>query len=63
MGIVLVYDITERDSFDSINYWIQNINQHTEGLNLSKILVGNKLDLENSSECISEIEGQQLAKK
>lgn len=48
-GIVLVFDITEQESFDGLDNWIFEMNQHcthrsrTEKVNV--ILVGNKLDL------------------
>jgi Ras-related protein Rab-1A len=42
-GIILVFDITNRNSFDNIRNWIYEINNHTE--NTCNILVGNKVDL------------------
>ncbi|XP_071479092.1 ras-related protein Rab-40C-like [Diadema antillarum] len=42
-GILLVYDITNRWSFDGIDRWIREINEHAPGV--PKILVGNRLHL------------------
>ena len=43
-GILLVYDITERKSFDGIRSWVNQIQIHAEA-SVNKILVGNKFDL------------------
>lgn len=43
-GVLLVYDITDRNSFVSIRSWIAQINQHAD-ININKILLGNKCDL------------------
>ena len=43
-GIVLVYDITDRASFEHVDSWIQEVNKFA-GDTASKILVGNKSDL------------------
>uniref|UniRef100_A0A8C4WV41 small monomeric GTPase n=1 Tax=Eptatretus burgeri TaxID=7764 RepID=A0A8C4WV41_EPTBU len=42
-GIVLVYDITNRWSFDGIDRWIKEIDEHAPGV--PRILVGNRLHL------------------
>ncbi len=43
---IFVYDITEYDSFKNIEFWIKDVEKHTNE-DLLKILVGNKIDLEN----------------
>lgn len=43
--VLIVFDITNKDSFDSVNVWIDKCNLKNQD-NLSLILVGNKLDLE-----------------
>ncbi|CAN0193655.1 unnamed protein product [Lampetra fluviatilis] len=42
-GILLVYDITSRWSFDGIDRWIKEIEEHAPGV--PKVLVGNRLHL------------------
>lgn len=42
-GILLVYDITNKWSFDGIDRWIKEIDEHAPGV--PKILVGNRLHL------------------
>jgi len=59
MGILLVYDVTSKKSFDNITNWLRNIEEHaSEGV--EKLLVGNKSDLEDKR-VITEEEGQLLA--
>ena len=44
-GIILVFDITNRNSFNSLkNSWLKDVNSHGY---FPKIVVGNKKDLEN----------------
>lgn len=45
-GIIMVYDITDMTTFDSIRSWMAQIKQHAEA-GVCIILVGNKCDLEN----------------
>ena len=60
-GIILMYDITNQTSFDSITEWMDNIRKaKAEGFPI--VLVGNKCDLEEMR-VISKEEGEELAKK
>ncbi|ETO37042.1 hypothetical protein RFI_00019, partial [Reticulomyxa filosa] len=43
MGIVLVYDITEQQSFQNVGNWIENIHEHASD-DIPIVLVGNKCD-------------------
>ena len=59
---IIVYDITNRESFNSIDNWIRECEcSHNE--NLIKILVGNKTDLikEKREGQVTEQEGKDLA--
>ena len=46
-GIILMYDITKRESFDNVGAWIESIKDSIGKLNnqYTVILLGNKLDL------------------
>jgi Ras-related protein Rab-8A len=58
-GILLVYDMTDRVSFNSIRNWIMQISEHADR-SVSKILIANKCDMEGSRQ-VSSAEGQALA--
>ena len=45
-GIVIVYDISNKKSFDSIVYWMKNIKDNKSNDYIPIIIVGNKIDLE-----------------
>jgi len=58
-GIVLVYDVTNDQSFKNISRWMEDIkSQSKEGVDV--ILVGNKVDLEEKRQ-VSSSRGQSLA--
>ena len=58
-GVMLVYDITERESFNNIVKWIDLIKEFND--NLPIILIGNKTDLEDR--VVDPLEGKNLAKE
>jgi len=60
-GTLLVYDVTNRESFKSVDGWMTTIQQHA-GDSINKILVGNKLDCE-AQRVVQTHEGDALAKK
>ena len=47
-GIILMYDITNKSSFESIEQWINNIKESSNYENIGLVVVGNKCDLENN---------------
>mmetsp|Transcript_6216 Transcript_6216/g.5338 ORF Transcript_6216/g.5338 Transcript_6216/m.5338 type:complete len:220 (+) Transcript_6216:23-682(+) len=60
-GIIIVYDVTNRDSFDNVRQWLQEIdNFASESVN--KLLIGNKCDLEEQR-VVTHEEGIELSKK
>lgn len=46
-GIVIVYDITDQESFNNIKSWMDDIDRYQTNPVTTKILVGNKCDLES----------------
>jgi len=48
-GVLLVYDITKRSSFLSLQKWVEEIRRYTAN-NVSWILIGNKCDFESLRE-------------
>ena len=59
-GIIIVYDVTDRDTFDYISQWMQEIEKFAND-NVCKLLVGNKIDLVDKR-VVSREEGEELAK-
>ena len=60
-AILVVYDITEKDSFDHVKNWMADIDKFgKEGV--LRVLVGNKCDLEHLRK-VSKEAGQELANK
>ena len=60
-GILLLYDITNRDSFKNLDNWLIEIEKHASQ-NVLKILIGNKNDLENDRD-IKFDEGKAFANR
>ncbi|CAI9087159.1 OLC1v1021160C3 [Oldenlandia corymbosa var. corymbosa] len=59
VGALLVYDISRRQTFDSIGRWLNELHTHSD-MNVVTILVGNKSDLKDARE-VSTAEGKSLA--
>ena len=60
-GFIIIYDITDRSSFNNINNWMDQIESFI-GKEVKCILFGNKNDLDNKRDVQIE-EGEELAKK
>ena len=58
-GILLLYDVTDRDSFKNLNNWLIEIEKNANK-NVLKILIGNKTDLEDKR-VISYNQGKEFA--
>ncbi|KAF8367486.1 hypothetical protein PRIPAC_85315 [Pristionchus pacificus] len=58
-GIVLVYDITDAKSFDSISRWLRNIDENASE-DVVKMLLGNKCDMADQR-AISRERGEKVA--
>ena len=60
-GILVVYDITNRNSFINVENWIKCAKDEL-GMDIPIMLIGNKSDLEDKRD-ISKQEGEMLSKK
>lgn len=59
-GIIMTYDVTNKDSFDHVQDWLQEVNRYAnEGT--CKLLIGNKSDREDKA--VTTTEGEEFAKK
>lgn len=61
-GAILVYDTTSMDSFDSIENWVEAVQNANGSTPVSLLLVGNKNDLITQRKVSREM-GQSLAEK
>mmetsp|Transcript_20454 Transcript_20454/g.47836 ORF Transcript_20454/g.47836 Transcript_20454/m.47836 type:complete len:210 (-) Transcript_20454:230-859(-) len=59
MGILLVYDITDEQSFSNIRNWMRQIEQHASD-SVNKVLIGNKCDMVEKKK-VDTARGQALA--
>lgn len=59
VGALLVYDISRRQTFESIGRWLNELHTHSD-MNVVTILVGNKSDLKDARE-VTTVEGKSLA--
>ena len=58
-GIIVVYDVTDKESFKNIDTWMNEVEKHASD-NVSRILVGNKNDLSDSRQVTTD-EGKELS--
>ena len=58
-GAVLVFDVTKKETFELIWTWLADIKENNK-MDIGKILLGNKADLESERE-VSKEEGENLA--
>nr|XP_043610787.1 ras-related protein RABA5a [Erigeron canadensis]XP_043610788.1 ras-related protein RABA5a [Erigeron canadensis] len=59
VGALVVYDISRRQTFDSVGRWLNELHTHCD-MNVITILVGNKRDLKDARE-VSTTDGKSLA--
>mmetsp|Transcript_2143 Transcript_2143/g.4578 ORF Transcript_2143/g.4578 Transcript_2143/m.4578 type:complete len:235 (+) Transcript_2143:60-764(+) len=61
-GAILVYDITDRPSFDRVRRWTKELRKMVgDSTKISITIVGNKLDLERQSRAVDSEEAQKYA--
>ena len=60
-GVLLIYDITKRKTFEKLNFWINDLKENSDD-NLFIYLIGNKNDLEENRE-VSYKEASEFAKE
>ena len=60
-GIIVVYDISDKNSFNKVNNWMESINTNASS-DTKILLLGNKADLYHKRQ-VSYIEGRELSEK
>lgn len=58
-GIVVVYDVTNEESFNNVKHWFQEVDKYAMD-NVNKLLVGNKCD-QSSEKVVPYDEAKELA--
>jgi len=60
-GVLLVYSISDRKSFENIQFWMNQIHDMAPK-NIRKVLVASKYDLEGQEASVTSLEGKELAR-
>lgn len=60
MGILLVYDVSDEESFTNVRNWMRQIDQNAAE-NVNRILIGNKADVDPTERKVSSDRGKALA--
>lgn len=61
-GIILVYDVSKKSSFEALNIWLKEIDMYSTYPDVIKLLVGNKVDKEKDR-AVSRDEGLAFARE
>lgn len=61
-AVVLVYDVTDKHSFNKLSYWMDEVTEHTTNRNPIKVVVGNKTDDVDKRQITKE-EGKEFVEK
>jgi len=60
-GVILVYDVASRTSFTKLDMWLNELQTYANRPNIVKMLVGNKIDMENRA--VTRQEGLAFARR
>ena len=61
-GIILVYDVARRDTFESLEHWLNEVEIYGPSTGVVKVLVGNKAD-KKEERTVTREEGEEWAKE
>jgi Ras-related protein Rab-1A len=64
-GIMIVYDVCDRQSFEHVRMWAQEIEKYAgpDASSACRLLVGNKCDMPASKRAVTQEEGAELAEE
>ena len=58
-GVIIVYDVTNKSTFEKVQEWVKSIDEHTHSAQtIHKVLLGNKIDLPRQ---VTTEEGKKLS--
>eukprot|EP01138_Halocafeteria_seosinensis_P003530 gb/GECG01003608.1/.p1 GENE.gb/GECG01003608.1/~~gb/GECG01003608.1/.p1 ORF type:complete len:225 (+),score=39.34 gb/GECG01003608.1/:1-675(+) len=60
-AVLLVFDMTKRDTFEKVETWAQQIREHNAH-EITMLVVGNKCDADSTTREVSDADGERLAK-
>ncbi|PIC40889.1 hypothetical protein B9Z55_008485 [Caenorhabditis nigoni] len=60
-GVICVYDVTSRSSFEKLNHWMTEVDTYCTNDNVIKMMVANKIDMPNRT--VTREEGLKFAKR
>jgi Ras-related protein Rab-18 len=60
-GVMLMYDATNRDSFNHMSYWLQQVSDQSTYQSIVKMVIGNKLDYPLEEIQVDRTEGEVFA--
>ncbi|XP_039948443.1 ras-related protein Rab-8A [Bactrocera neohumeralis] len=60
MGILLMYDVTNLESYNNLSYWLRNI-QENASPDVVKVLVGNKCESSATQRAVDKERGEKIA--
>ena len=60
---ILTYDVTNEQTLESLNYWLNELNDKVEIDNMVLCLAGNKSDIESSRRQVSTAKGKAFAEE
>ena len=60
-GVIIVFDVSNKDTFEKIHYWVKAVHDNTDSSKkIKQVIIGNKIDLENERQVTKE-EGEKMA--
>ena len=62
VAAILVFDLSNKESLDSLNYWVKELNENVDNTNFVISLAGNKSDLANEMKQVSYNDGKNFCK-
>ena len=63
VAAILVYDVSNPETLESLDYWINELNNNADNKNIIISVAGNKCDLPNDLKKISNSEGKNFCKE
>ena len=63
VAAILVYDVSNPETLESLDYWINELNNNADNKNIIFSIAGNKCDLPNDMKKVSNSEGKNFCKE